>query len=535
MPAPAAPRLPLDRAGFRLLLTGLGGLLLGGFIGHARRGEAQPRPALHEAADPSKRPAASEESSGTAPLRTASSPEEESGGRAAAGTVDFVAAARGAMSEVDEWDRLRRLHAVIDRLGPADIEAAVAQMRRLSRSERELVARGLGERWAHFDPAAALAYAKRLGSTDTARAIAEGAFRRWAAEAPDAMRAWLAARPAGEERNSAVARAVGQLGHTDLPAALHLLNQLPEGPKRSDAITELFRNPAVTGDPQLSGKLYALLPPNVRGGYAVHLAFRMAQNDVNTALAWVAALPEGAVHRQALAGIGKAWAQDDPVAALNWILLNTPPTENKLTPWNKSTLEEPFSSWAEVAPDEALAWALALPLGKNREDLAANGIEHLARTDPQRAAELIKTKFPADSRLRATVSLAVTWTNNDPVGAAAWAAQLPEGDTRSEALSRVAAHWAMREPAAAARWVDTLPAGPARDKAIGKFAEQVVDADPEGALTWVSTIGDYNYRNMGIRNLAGRWNGYDPAAARKWIMGTDQLTPEEKARLLKKE
>ena len=418
---------------------------------------------------------------------------------AATATVDFVAAVRGAMGQFDEWDRLRRLHAVIDQLGPADIEAAAVQLRRLSQIERQVVARGLGARWAHFDPVAALAYAKRLGGADTARAITEGAFRKWAAEAPDTMRAWLAALPAGDERDSAVARAVGPMGHHDLPAALVLLQQLPEGRKRSEAIFDLFRNPAVTGDSVLSRKLYALLP---RGGNEPHLAFRMAQTDVNTALAWVAALPEGEDHRQALAAIGKAWAQDDPAAALNWMLVNTPPPPNNITAWNRNPLKETFSSWAEAAPDEALAWALALPPGKNREDLAANGIEQLAQANPKRAAELLKTKFPADSLFSATVGVAVIWTNNDPVAAAGWAAQLPEGDTRNEALSRVGAHWAMTDPTSAARWVNTLPVGPARDKVIGKFAEQVSDADPEGALTWVSTIRDYNSRNIGIRNLA---------------------------------
>ena len=510
-----------------LLTLGAGCLLTGGVAGWFLRG-APPLPATDSVSSThvvTVRAGTPAETAVDEEPRTTTA-GKEGGAREAETAAGFLTKVRSALYGIDEWDGLRQMHAIIDRLGPADSEAALAQVRWLPQRDRRQVALALGERWAQFDPLAALAYAKGLGIADISRAVTDGALQQWATAAPDAMRAWLAALPAGEERNSAVAKAVGKLSRNDIPAALELLNQLPEGRDRADAIGDLLRNRNVTSDPQLSGKLYALLPFNGRNGWEMPLAFRMAQTDVKAAIAWASALPDVKGQQGAFAAIGKAWAQDDPAAALNWLLVNTPPTEKK------NTLKEPFSVWAEAAPGEALAWALALPPGKNREDLAVKGIEHLAQTDPQRAAELIKTTFPAESRRSASTTLAVFWANTVPVAAAAWAVQLPEDATRIEVFGTVAQHWAMTDPAAAAAWMDRLPFGPARDKAISEFAYQVTDADTEGALAWAATISDAGQRHIALRNLAGRWTNSNPAAARRWIADTALLEPETKAALL---
>ncbi len=510
-----------------LLALGAGCLLTGGVGGWLLRG-APSLPATdsasvtHVVTVPAGTPAAT-----AAKEEPEAIVGQESGARVVETAAGFLPEVRSALYGIDEWDGLRQLHAIIDRLGPAGTEAALAQVRWLPQSDRRKVALALGERWAQFDPLAALAYAKTLNSSDIGRAVTDGALQQWANAAPAAMRAWLAALPPGEERNFAIARAVGKLGRNDIPAALELLKQVPEGGERSEAIGDLLRNRNVTGDPQLSGKIYALLPSNGRNGWEMPLAFRMAQTDVQAAIAWASALPDVKGRQGAFAAIGKAWAQDDPAAALNWLRANTPPTEGR-----NNTLEDPFSTWAQDAPREALAWALALPPGKSREDLAVKGIEHLARIEPQRAAELIKTTFPEASRQRASTTLAVFWANTAPVGAAAWAGQLPADATRIEVFGTVARHWAMHDPAAAAAWMDRLPLGPARDKAVSKFAEQVTDADTQGALAWAATISDAAERRMTLRNLAGRWRSGDPAAARQWITATALLDPETKAALL---
>jgi hypothetical protein len=82
------------------------------------------------------------------------------GGGAQPGTADFLAEMRAAMAHVDEWDRLRRLHATIDTIDPANIEAAARQVRLLPEGDRWTVAWMLGEHWGGFDAAGAMSFAQ---------------------------------------------------------------------------------------------------------------------------------------------------------------------------------------------------------------------------------------------------------------------------------------------------------------------------------------------------------------------------------------
>ena len=387
----------------------------------------------------------------------------------------------------------------------------------------------LGARWAQLDPASALAYAKKPGARDVGSAITRGAFVKCLTVAPEIARVWLAALPAGNERNNTVSLAVLTLAHSDLTAAVQFANQLPAGDRRNQALYSLLGAAEMMNDPQLAEQLYAQLPSQGRINIAGTVASRLAVTDVNAALAWASALPEGQARSRALAAATQMWAQNDPAAAVVWVWQNNPPTEKE------DSMREPFSTWLKSAPDEALAWALALPAGKTQDELAANGIVHLASTDPRRAAELMKTKLSSDSQSRAADGLATNWAESDPVAAAAWAEQLPESDARGSALMRVTEKWAEADPAAAARWVDRFPPGQRRTIMVIALAGQTLDGDPEGALAWMASIGDADVRAAQINHLAGRWLNDDPAAARKWIAGSVLLSAEQKAGLLKKE
>jgi len=90
------------------------------------------------------------------------------------GTLDFIAEAHAAMGYIDEWDRLRRLHATIDAIDPADMAAAAQQVRQLPSGEQWTVAWVLGERWASFDAAGAMAFAQKLSPNEGRQAIIDG-------------------------------------------------------------------------------------------------------------------------------------------------------------------------------------------------------------------------------------------------------------------------------------------------------------------------------------------------------------------------
>ena len=570
--------------------------------------------------------------------------------------MDFVTGIRGALREVREWDRQRRLHAAIEQLDPADIEAAAAQVRLLPSGERYEVGAILWERWAAFDPLAALTFSKKMGdddwrmvrvvfrtwsvaAPDEARAWVEAQppgnersgfafalvaavgrsnpataveiavrlnvvggdnwqindiFRQWAAQAPTAaasaalalpageartnalghvvrgwaekdpaaayawaksfgehagtrrelikqtLEAWLKTDPAaaqahilalppGAERNAALRSALGRLhGAHELSSALALLAELPAGHTRSSAVQDLVLNSEAAGDPQFAQQLYEMTPVGSRRDIVSDIAHRMAEKDVPTAMQWAAALPEGEPRQDARRSVARTWAEKDPRAALDWVLKNDPPSVNI------DTLKTPFSKWTQSAPNDAFQWAMALPAGATPDALRATAVVGIAQRDPQRALAVLQELSPL-AQQRGAFELAATLVRNDPESAAAVVTQLPEGKTRQQAVAHVADQWAQADPDAVAAWLDRLPAGAERDAAVSSFVFRATDADPEGALVWAATITDQTRREAQIGGVAQSWLRNDPAAARRWLAQTNQLTPERKAQLLKRE
>ena len=231
----------------------------------------------------------------------------------------------------------------------------------------------------------------------------------------------------------------------------------------------------------------------------------------------------------ALAGVALAGVARDRRAALGWILQNNPPSADD------HTLRDAFLAWTKSSPDAALAWAFALPAGKARDEIMPWSLGRLAETDPRRAVTLLATKLSAESQAEAAFQIAAYWSDHDPAAAAAWAGQLPEGWARLGALGSVAEKWGEADPEAAAQWIGGFPAGPDRDQAVASFSEKIASEEPESGLAWAATIGDAEARTEVVRRLTRQWLERVGAEARKWLLGTDQLTPAAKAKLLEED
>lgn len=161
-----------------LLLIALGGVLMGTVLGYMLHGDAPAARGPNPPDGPRKKMAMTAYASGAGSVRVESKPGEKNADDGGDGTVDFVAEMRGAMKEVAEWDRLRRLHATIDQLDPADLEMAASQVRLLPLGYRYQVSWILGERWAGFDPAAAMAFARKLGRDQGGNGMMTGVFQK---------------------------------------------------------------------------------------------------------------------------------------------------------------------------------------------------------------------------------------------------------------------------------------------------------------------------------------------------------------------
>jgi hypothetical protein len=207
------------------------------------------------------------------------------------------------------------------------------------------------------------------------------------------------------------------------------------------------------------------------------------------------------------------------------MLQNEPPTANN------NTIERPFSRWLDTDAEAAFAWVVALPTSEIRDQLTANALASLARTDPQRATTLYGTLPPA-AQASSAAPLAGQWSRDNPAAAIAWAARLPAGEGRRDAVSNVISNWAEMDPVAAAGWLGTMPHGEDRDFAIQSFSSQAIDVDPEAALTWAASMADQTLRGAQIRSLVEDWQRSNPIAARQWVERSNALSSALRNQLL---
>lgn len=127
----------------------------------------------------------------------------------------------------DPIQRTRRLLALIDRLGPDDIEAVVAAFRSLGvTGERMAEYNLLLAAWARVDPLAALAYLEGNPGSPSDRQTVLAA---WAIDDRDAAIEWAIENfeTEGGGDNPWLAGVIGKLAGTDLDRATSLIQKLP--------------------------------------------------------------------------------------------------------------------------------------------------------------------------------------------------------------------------------------------------------------------------------------------------------------------
>ena len=251
---------------------------------------------------------------------------------------------------------------------------------------------------------------------------------------------------------------------------------------------------------------------------------------------------------QAVAAAGQllvsAWAQRDPVAALEFI--GDKP--------NSSLLQMIASVWAARDANAAIAWAKARPgykAGEDREDPFMFGlIGSLASHDPAKATALL-TEMPfgmnrrsaltgmipyitaqgeeamlqwmdglQDEKLRkgAANLIAREIANSNPQTAAEWIVKRMGSDTEFSSIDFVFEQWMRKDSGEALTYFETLPAGKVRSDAFGSIVNQMCS---DGKTSQTAENADWVIERMGEGKLplyslnwvVERWMQTDSSAA----------------------
>jgi hypothetical protein len=428
----------------------------------------------------------------------------------------------GSLSQTDPHEALQLLQkntfamggqwvaeSLFDNWAGRDPEGAAAAALELKGDVGISALRSVARSWAKEDPAKAMAWASSVPNVSARKDLITSIAEQWSQSDPRAEIAWALGLSDTNMRRETLSTGIARLAANDLPAALEQIHAMPSGEDRDRAVLAAA-NTAATKD--------------------AHGALRLLDE-----------LPAGLNRNSAAARLCDTWGQTDPRGALDWLVQNVPAA--KADGWsvsgsfgrnyynNSPGLASIVQRWVGSSPQDAIAWAQALPDGDNKNSAMAAVVQSLASTDFS-LAESTFNQLPADAQQIAASTLTNNLLQQDTAKARAWVESLPEGAAQNNGLMAVARQWADQNPTAAADWLGTLVPGKGRDNAIAGYSSAVFQSDPESALSWVMTIADARDRDQQTERFAAWWLRTDSAAARNWLQGNQQITPEEKDRIL---
>jgi hypothetical protein len=144
-----------------------------------------------------------------------------------------------------------------------------------------------------------------------------------------------------------------------------------------------------------------------------------------------------------------------------------------------------FRDWSGKNPERALAAALELPIGENRDRALAAVCFGLAQSNPADAVKLAAT-FHLDAAA-VTENLVQQWAVSDSTSALQWASYQESGEPRDQFIARIAFVVSQTAPADAALLVkDQIRSGPARDEAMMTVLHQWGNRDLMAAAAWAA-------------------------------------------------
>jgi hypothetical protein len=290
-----------------------------------------------------------------------------------------------------------------------------------------------------------------------------------------------------------------------------------------------------------------------------------AATEPRAALEFIRTQMQGDRQAQALAAVLAIWGKNNPDESWSWVRAEMPTAthhfDTLLEVFGRHSTETAARYAAEFAkahPEAAVEVHLAAMLGITHrgdfegaramiannpaltDEARANLSNFLAgqwsRYAPQDAAKWVMTLPEGPVREQALVGLSESWSERDPARATAFAVELPAGPTRALALRQAVAKWVMTDAAAARAWVVDTKRHDDFDQAVSSIATDpnLYNRQPGRALNWAATIFDDQLREQSMSAILHNWYPVDPAGATAFIQSSPDLTPDQRADLLRR-
>ncbi|MEO5914254.1 MAG: hypothetical protein ABIS50_08480 [Luteolibacter sp.] len=167
------------------------------------------------------------------------------------------------------------------------------------------------------------------------------------------------------------------------------------------------------------------------------------------------------------------------------------------------------SEWARQDPTAAMAWASSLTSGKGQA--MSSVISEIAKTDPTKAAEMVKQMDPED-QAGAYRSVAAQYGAKDFVAAKNWIGTLP-ADEQAAALASAIGGLSNTDPVSATKQVALMEDGDAKDRVINDVMGDLSRQNPQAAADFLKEQTSERAQRDGMRELMPTWTNQNPAAA----------------------
>lgn len=333
---------------------------------------------------------------------------------------------------------------------------------------------------------------------------------------------------ASNSRNRTSGRSEGASAETTKKnhgASAEQIARMPGNSSRIQAMLEFYQGLSASQLADEAGKLDAL-PMNERIMASILLFGRWAEVDAGAAMAFsnTMGFAGGFVRPTIL----QSWSSVDPAGAAKYYAAN--PREfatmgmmgGRGPGGGQDGASIIASEWARQDPTAAMAWAASLTTDKGSAMTSVIG--EIAKTDPRKAADMIK-QMDAGDQANAYRSVAAQYGALDFAEAQSWVRTLP-ADDQAAALASAIGGLANSDPAAAAKQALLMPDGDAKDRLVGTLAGTLARTDPQAAAEFISKQQSENAQRDGIRNLMPTWANQNPTAALKYA----QSLPEGNVR-----
>jgi len=354
--------------------------------------------------------------------------------------------------------------------------------------------------------------------------------------------------PAKLSADDVLAQAIAAVGRNDLAAAAAVIGMLP-AVERGAVVGELVVT-IVSQDLAQAGRVAQAMPPGQLLSEATEVAAHaMLAHDPAVAVAWALGSISPTVDYATRQAVADGWAGRDPQGAMQHFLgLPGSVGRNEL-------LVYAAAGWAKRAATAALAWARALPSGEDQLRVATSVSFAVARTEPERADELL-AMLPEGREQRLLIgAIGQTWIARNPTAAWAWARKFPPGPARYSAINGIETglgRWRYPRSIFDSRGISAsdrlameamgsagalalgdakaMAVGLDRDRVLRREFEDALRESPARAASWLTALPLPDRRDEMVDEVARRWLTTNPPAAKEW-MEQNRLPPERQAQL----